>query len=285
VTTPYGVLALAVLFISFGSIFVRLAEAPPLAVSFYRIGLAAVFLSPWAARSAARSWRLLPPRARLVLVASGVALALHFATWITSLSHTSIASSVLLVNTAPLFAVAFSWTFLGEKASPTVLLGILVALCGAVLIAAGEWSAAPRSLTGSLLALAGAVTLAGYHVAGRGLRDALPLTTYVFLVWSVAALTLGLLCAALRVPLAGYGARAAFCFLALALVPTLGGHGLVNRSLRALPAPTVGLFLLGEPIGASILGYLFFREVPSLATVAGGLLVLAALALVLLRRR
>lgn len=283
-TSPYAVLTLAVLFISFGSIFVRLAAAPPLAVSFYRIGLAALFLSPWALGSARQAWPRIPGRTRVVLLVSGVALALHFATWITSLSHTSIASSVLLVNTAPLFAVAFAWTFLREKASPTVLLGILVALCGAVLIAAGEWSAAPSTLLGSLLAVAGAVTLAVYHVAGRGLRETLPLTTYVFLVWAVAALTLGLLCALAAVPLTGYSPRSLACFLALALVPTLGGHGLVNRSLRALPAPTVGLFMLGEPIGASILGYLFFGEVPGVYTVAGGLLVMAALAIVLLRR-
>jgi drug/metabolite transporter (DMT)-like permease len=72
--------------------------------------------------------------------------------------------------------------------------------------------------------------------------------------------------------------------MALALIPTLGGHGLVNRALRALPAPTVGLFLLGEPLGASVLGYLVFGEVPSVSTLAGGVLVVVALALVLSHR-
>jgi drug/metabolite transporter (DMT)-like permease len=112
----------------------------------------------------------------------------------------------------------------------------------------------------------------------------MPLTAYVFTVWTVAALTLALLCAVGRVPFLGYDARAVLCFVALALLPTLAGHGLVNRSLRSLPAPTVGLFLLGEPLGAALLAYLFFGEVPGPWTFLGGALVLAALVLVVARR-
>jgi drug/metabolite transporter (DMT)-like permease len=112
----------------------------------------------------------------------------------------------------------------------------------------------------------------------------MPLGAYVFGVWGIAAIALGILAAVGRVPLGGYDARAMACFVGLAVVPTLGGHGLMNRSLRLLPAPTVGLFLLGEPLGASLLGYLFFGEVPSRSTLAGGLLVVGALALVLSRR-
>lgn len=283
-TSPYVGLLLGVLFVSCGSILVRLAGAPPLALSFYRIGLAALCLAPVAALPAARAWPGLSPHARLALLASGVALALHFATWVTSLSHTSIASSVLLVNTAPLFAVGFARLLLRETAPRIVITAIAVALAGAVVIAAGDWSAAPSSLMGSLLALAGAVSLALYHVAGRGLRDTMPLTAYVFTVWGGAAVTLAIFCLVGGVPLAGYDVRTMACFVALALIPTLGGHGLVNRALRALPAPTVGLFMLGEPLGASVLGYLVFGEVPSASTLAGGVLVVAALALVLSHR-
>lgn len=283
-TSPYLVLGLAVLFVSSGSILVRWAGAPPLALSFYRIGLAALCLAPVSALPAARTWPRLPPRARLALVASGVALALHFATWVTSLSYTSIASSVLLVNTAPLFAVGFSRAFLGEKAPGHILVAIAIALTGAVLIAAGDWSESPASLLGSALAVAGAIALALYHVAGRGLRETMPLAAYVFAVWTVAALSLLVFCLAGRVPLLGYGGRTVLCFVALALLPTLAGHGLVNRSLRALSAPTVGLFLLGEPIGASLLGYVFLGEVPGRTTFLGGALVLAALVLVVARR-
>jgi drug/metabolite transporter (DMT)-like permease len=282
--SAYLPLVLAVILVSFGSIFIRLAEAPALAVSFYRIGLAALCLSPLAVGEARRSWPGLSASRRAVLLLSGLVLALHFATWIASLSSTSIASSVLLVNTAPLFAVGLTRIFLHERVPPVVLAAIGLAFLGAALIAYGDWAGSPGSLTGNLLALAGAVTLAAYHVIGRGLRDALPLRAYLLGVWSTAAIVLAILCAALRVPFAGYSGRTFALFLALAVVPTLGGHGLVNLSLRRLPAPTVGLFLLGEPLGASLLAYLVFREVPGASTMAGGALVLVALSIVLLRR-
>ncbi len=284
VVSPYGPLALAVLFVSFGSILIRLAQAPPLAVAFYRVFLAALCLAPFAYRPARRAWATLVPRHRAILLAAGAALALHFATWVASLSYTSIASSVLLVNTAPLFAVGLSRVFLGEGVSRLVMGALGLALGGAGLIAAGDWASAPTSLGGNLLAVLGAATLALYHVIGRGLRAALPLNAYIFGVWSTAAITLGILCLPLGVPLAGYSPRVFGLFLALALVPTLAGHGLVNQSLRHLPAPTVGLFLLGEPLGASLLAYLVFGEIPGLWTVVGGALVFLALTLVLRSR-
>lgn len=283
-TSPYLVLALAVLFVSVGSILVRLTPAPALAVAFYRVSFATLLVTPLALRSARASLPRLDERGRLLLVAAGVALALHFATWIASLSYTSIASSVLLVNTAPVFAIVLSRVFLGERVSGAVLGAIGLALVGAALIAAGDWETAPSSLDGNLLALAGAATLAAHHVVGRGLRNALPLDAYVLFVWAVAASVLGLIAAAFRTPFAPYPPRTWLLFLTLGLVPTVLGHGLVNLALRSIPAPTVGLFLLGEPIGASLLAYLVFGEVPAATTLVGGLVVLAALALVVLRR-
>jgi drug/metabolite transporter (DMT)-like permease len=283
--SPYVVLGLAVVFVSFGAILVRLADAPSLAVAFYRVALASLLILPFAAGPARRSYPALSPRQRLVLVGSGVALALHFATWIASLSYTSIASSVLLVNTAPLFTVVLARVFLREPAPPVLLVAIPLAFAGAALIALGDRIESPASLFGNALALVGAVTMAAYHVVGRGLRGALPLDAYVLGVWSTAAATLAVLVALLGVPFAGFPASTWLAFLGLAVVPTLGGHGLVNKSLRSLPAPTVGLFLLGEPVGASILAWVLFGEVPGRWTVAGGVIVLAALALVIVRRR
>jgi drug/metabolite transporter (DMT)-like permease len=262
-----------------------MASAPPLAVAFYRILLASLLLAPFAAGSARRSWPSLPSRDRLLLVGSGVALGVHFATWIASLSFTSVAASVLLVNTTPLFTLAFSRMFLAETVGPVVLGAMGLALTGAGLIAVGDWAQGANSLTGDLLALAGAVTMSLYHVIGRGLRAALPLEAYVLGVWSTAALTLAALSFAGRVSLTGYPPRTYAFLLALAIIPTLGGHGLVNRSLRLLSAPTVGLFLLGEPIGATALAYLMFHEVPSPWTLAGGAVVIAALTLLVLAER
>jgi len=277
-------LSLAVLFVSFGAILVRLAAAPPLAVSFYRVAIASLLLLPFAAGDARRSWPALGRRRGFLLLAAGVALALHFATWIASLSYTTVASSVLLVNTAPLFAIVLSRLLLREEPSRTVLVAIPVAFTGAGLIAFGDWTGSPGSLLGNGLAVAGAMAVALYQVIGRGLRDALPLNAYVLGVWGAAALALAVLARGFGVLLGGYPTRTWLVFVALAVVPTIGGHGLVNKSLRSLPAPTVGLFLLGEPVIASLLAWLLFREVPGPWTLSGGAVVLAALGVVLARR-
>jgi len=283
--SPYVPLALAAVFASSAAILVRLAEAPPLSVAFFRVFLAALLLSPFAVPAALRSWPGLSRRQHLALLGSGVALAAHFATWITSLSYTSVASSVLLVNTAPLFALVLSRAALKESAPPLVLWAILGAFAGASLIARGEWDGTPHSLTGAALALTGALCLAIYHVIGRGLRQALPLNAYVLAVWGAAACVLGPLALNAGLPLADLTPGTLSALLALALVPTLGGHGLMNLSLRLLPAPTVGLFMLGEPVGASCLAYLLFGETPNRWTVAGGAVVLGALAVVVLAGR
>jgi drug/metabolite transporter (DMT)-like permease len=281
--SPYVTLCVAVLCVSFGAILVRLAAAPPLAVSFYRVALATLLILPFAGRDARRSWPALDGRRRLLLIGSGLALSLHFASWIASLSYTTVASSVLLVNTAPLFAIVLSRVFLHEKPSAMVLAAIPLAFFGAALIAYGDWTGSPGSLLGNGLALFGAVTVALYQVIGRGLRDALPLRAYVLGVWGTAALSLAALARGSGVLLCGYPRRTWFVFAALAVVPTLGGHGLVNKSLRSVPAPTVGLFLLGEPLIASLLAWLLFRETPGPWTLAGGAIVLAALGLVVAR--
>jgi drug/metabolite transporter (DMT)-like permease len=282
--SPWVTVSLAVVFVSFGAVLARLAAAPALAVAFYRVALASLVLLPFAARPASAALPRLAPRHRVLLAASGAFLALHFATWIASLSFTTIASSVLLVNTAPLFAIGLSRAFLAERAPRVVLVALPVALVGSALLALGDYTGDPGSLRGNLLALAGAATLAAYQVIGRGLRDALPLTPYVLGVWATAAAVLAALAAASGVALAGFPARTWLAFLGLALVPTIGGHGLANKALRSLPAPTVGLFLLGEPLGASILAFLVFGETPGPWTLVGGSFVLAALALVVIRR-
>lgn len=283
--SPYVILTAAVVCVSFGSILVRLADAPALAVAFYRVGLASLLLAPFAARTARRAWTRLTPRQHAAVLASGVALAVHFATWIASLAYTSVAASVLLVNTTPLFSVALASLVLRERVRGAVALAGLPALAGAGLIAYGDWSVGPEPLQGDLLALAGAGALSAYHIAGRALRDALPLEAYLLAVWSAAGVVLIAISLALGTPLGGYDGRTWLALVGLAIVPTLGGHGLANRSLRALAAPTVGLFLLGEPLGAASLAWLLWGETPGPWTVAGGGFVVASLVLVVLAGR
>jgi drug/metabolite transporter (DMT)-like permease len=250
-----------------------------LAIAFYRVALAAAIMLPFGAAHLAAAMRTLPRRDLLLTVAAGCALALHFATWIASLDYTSVAASVLLVNTTPLFSAIGAALHLRERPPRSLKMALPLALLGALVIAWGDGLAGgTRPLLGDALAVCGALSLAVHHVLGRGLRTALPLSAYVLAVWTLAALGLWTLARALGTPLGGFPTRTWLVFGALALVPTVAGHGLINRALRVLDAPTVGLFLLGEPLGATLLVWLFMGEVPSPTTALGGLLVLAALA-------
>ena len=171
------------------------------------MSIASLILAPFAWGGTRRSLPALAPRSRLLLLASGMALALHFATWIASLSHTSVAASVLLVNTAPLFAIVLSRVFLHEQPPLTVKIAIPVAMVGAAVIALGDRGSSPASLFGNLLAVAGAVTLATYQVIGRGLRTALPLNAYMLSVWSTAMFALAGLMAAFGTRFGNYPVR------------------------------------------------------------------------------
>ncbi len=276
-------LALAVVCVSFGSVFVRLAAAPPLAVAFWRVGLASLIVAPfgWSSLRSIRSISTGPQQ--LALLGSGIALALHFASWIASLSHTSVATSVLVVNTAPLFTAALAAAILREPLTRSTGVALALGLSGCLLVARGDWTGEVGSLRGLVLALAGALTLSLHHIAGRGLRSMpLSLPGYVLAVWSVAAVALLPLALLSGSPLLAPSPRTWLFLGLLALVPTVGGHGLVNLSLRRLPAPTVGLFLLGEPLGATTLAVLFFGEVPGPWVLAGAALVVSALAVTIL---
>jgi len=278
--SPYLALTLAVACVSCGSILVRFADAPALAVALYRTLFATLLLAPFSVGQARTAWPGLTLRQGLTLLGAGAALALHFASWIASLSLTSVAASTLLVNTTPLFSMGLGFLLLGERPSSGVVLATGLALAGMVVNVAGDASTGIAPLQGDLLALAGAFTGSLYHIAGRKLRAALPLQAYVLGVWSSTALALLALALSLDVPLIDLPPRAWLSFAGLALVPTLGGHGLINVALRQVPAPTVGLFLLGEPVGATLLAALFFQELPSFRIVVGGLIVLLALVLV-----
>ena len=285
-----GVLALAVVGISLAAPIVRwsLAEslAKPLAIAFWRMTFSALLTSAlWVASSRADRRRPDPrygSREWALAGLAGLLLAVHFGTWISSLSFISVTASVVLVNTQPIFAALWASLFLKELPTRLQWIGIGVAVLGATFMSLG--SGGEGSLLGHFLALVGAATLAAYYVVGRSLRRSTSLWAYVTRVYGVSAVALlgGAIVAGS--PLVGYPAGAWAVFLALALGPSLLGHTLLNWSLRWLSASLVNVVSLGESVGAALLAFLWFGEVPSQLTVAGGAVTLLGIALVLWKR-
>lgn len=288
VPAPGFVLLVAVMAMSWGGPLVRYATAPPLVVAAWRVAFSVVLIvGVVLARDGGRAIRSLPARDWLAGVAAGVLLAGHFWSWIASLSFTTVASSVVLVNTQPVFVALLSVFFLGERPVGRQWAGIGVAVAGAAVIGWGDFVGGPRPLAGDLLAVAGAIFVSAYYVIGRRLRQQLDLWSYVAVVYGVAAvILLGAAGVHPGVALTGYPARDWLVFLALAAGPMMIGHTGANYALRYVRAYVANLALLGEPIGATLLAWWLpgIGERPSVQLVLGGALVLGGIALGMERR-
>ncbi|MCD6263346.1 DMT family transporter [Candidatus Bathyarchaeota archaeon] len=272
--SPYLGILVGVFSVSTASILIRLSSAPSLAIASYRLLFATlILLPPFLLRRSLRELRL-PPRDLLRLVGVGVVLAAHFASWITSLSFTSVASSVILVNAAPIFVALISHLCLGERVTGRGWLGTIIAFIGSAIISLGDLGLGENNLLGDLLALVGAVMLALYLLAGRRIRQELGLLAYVTPVYAVSALTLLLSSLSAGVPLAPYPPRELLLFLALAVVPMIFGHTVYNWALRYVEAPIIAVSLLGEPLGAILLAALILGEIPHPIVALGGCLTL-----------
>lgn len=267
--------AIGIVAISTASIFIKLCDAHPLVIASYRLGLASLILAPIALRHR-RYGTLLRNRWKLLLL-TGLFLALHFALWIASLQHTSVASSVVIVHMNPVFVGLGSYLFLREKATTLMILGILLSIMGAVVIGLSDLTTSIHSAWGDLLALGGALMTSGYLIAGRRLRQDLDLLSYIFPVYALASIVVILIGLVVGVSFFGYPLRTYVLFLMLAIIPQLIGHSTFNWSLKFFSASTVAVLILGEPVGSTLLAYWFLGETLNLWKVAGGTCILVGI--------
>ena len=266
--------AVAVLAVSAAAIFIRLAEAPALAIAFWRNALGVMVLLPIALYR-----RDAFPRGRALWagVASGVALGAHFGFWISSLDYTSVAASVVLVCTQPVFVAILAFLVFGERTSPLSFAGVLVALAGTMVIAS-DGSVGSATLFGNALAVVGATTVAVYVLIGRSLRvTGVGVLPYSVVVYSSASATL--LPAALfaGAPLSGYSWETWFWLWVTTLGPQILGHTVLNWALRYVDASIISGTILAEPVISALLAWLVLAEEPGPTTLLGGAVVLAGL--------
>jgi drug/metabolite transporter (DMT)-like permease len=274
---PIGIFA-----ISTASIFIKLCEAPALIIATYRMMLASLMLMPFACYK--RTWRGWEKKEWIWFPLSGFFLSLHFAFWIASLKYTSVASSVVLVTTHPLFVGIGSWLFLKEQMGMKLVLGIVLSLLGSGLISYGDMVWSKEALMGDGYALLGAIAASGYLLIGRKGRKDQDLFSYIFPVYSTSGLVLIIFSLLFQEPFFGYSTTTYLFMFLLALVPQLIGHTTFNWSLRYFSASMVAISILGEPIGATILAYLILGEELTILKVLGGISIFAGI-LVALRRK
>jgi len=279
-------LAVAVIAVSTSAILIRWSGAPSVVKAFYRVLFTTALLLPWALGRYRGEFRQMRVRDLGIAVLTGVALALHFVSWFESLNHTSVAASVTLVQTQPLFVAVGAWTLLNERLTKRMLAGIFIALFGAAAMSLGDPLLATLGVTdaeglagtgtyGNALALVGALMAAAYVLAGRSLRQRVSLVPYVVVVYLACGAVLLAIAVGQNAPLVDYPRREWLLFLGMALGPGIFGHTVINWALAHVESGVVSVSLLGEPVGSTLLALLLLPdEIPSTMTVAGGTVVL-----------
>lgn len=279
--------------VSTAAIFIRLAIAAAgvrgvgfsLFLAASRLTIASLVLLP--------AWRnlrqtQLSPGALRYACAAGICLSVHFATWITSLSFTSIAASTTLVTTNPVWVALLSWLWFKEKLTKLTVLGIGVAFLGGVLIGlgdAGTVTAGNNPPLGNFLALVGAWMASLYFLLGReAQRRGLGIGTYVVVAYSTGALVLLPLPLLLGSTYLGYPVAVYFYILLMAIASQVVGHTTLNWAVRWISPTLVTLTILFEPVSSSFLGCLLFNEVPRLLVLVGAVVLLGGVAIAIAGR-
>jgi drug/metabolite transporter (DMT)-like permease len=294
--SPFIAILLAILAVSTASLLIRFAqkEVPSLVIAAYRLSLAAIITGVFTLPRYHKEIKTLNRNQFLLILLSGIFLAFHFAAWITSLELTTVTSSVVLVTTTPIWVSLFSPLILKEKISWKVGICLGIALLGSVVVTFSKsctltnglpicnFSSSLKGeggLMGNALALLGALMAAGYVMSGRNLRKTINLWPYTLLVYSVAAVVLLSLCVLFRYSLLGFSFQSYIWLMLLAIIPQILGHTSLNWALGFIPAAMVSITLLGEPVGSSIMAWIFLRESPTLIEMAGGMLILMGIIL------
>lgn len=274
---PYFILISGILAISTGAIFARIADAPSLVIAAYRVGLASLLLVPIAFWKARNELRRLSPKDFKIAFFAGAFLAMHFATWISSLKFTAVSNSVVLVSTSPLWVGIFAPLLIKEKIKRMTRLSILLSIVGCIIIGSGDFSSGGSELWGDFLALMGGLCAAGYLILGKTLRQRLSLLVYISICYGSAAILLWIVVLIMGLQVSGFSNQTLGAIWAMALIAQIIGHSSYNWALRYCSTSLVALSFLGEPVGSTILAYFLFHEQLTLTKAIGGFIILVAI--------
>jgi drug/metabolite transporter (DMT)-like permease len=275
-------LSVGVLAVSSSAPLIAYAAAPALAIAFWRNALAVGVLAPVAAirgRTQLAGLRT-DRRTAAICVLAGLALAIHFGTWVPSAKLTSVATATALVSTMPIWSALIA-TLQGARPPAATWAGIAIAVVGALLATGADIAVSGTAVLGDVLALIGGVAAAVYTALGERARTVLSTTTYTSICYSVCAVALGLACLVTGTPLTGFSASAWLAILAMTVGAQLLGHTLFNFTLARVSATTVSVLLLLEVPGATLLGWLLVGQLPRASSVPGLIILTVGVAVVL----
>lgn len=254
-------LAIGLLATSFPAILVRLADANALTISFYRNFLASLFILPIALLNLNKVNHHKNLTKKIVI--ASFFLAFHFYAWNASLKLTTVASSLVIVATQPIWSAIMGIVFLKEKVSLKGFISIFLALSGIFAIAILDLDKGSESILGDLLALCAAIFASAYLITGRSVKDVVPLSFWLFSIYFLSSLMLLFVSFLSGTQLFGFSKQTYLMLFLMALIPSFLGHSLLNYAVRYIEAYKVQLGLLLEPFVSTILAYIIFMEKPS----------------------
>ncbi|MFW9928123.1 MAG: DMT family transporter [Candidatus Thorarchaeota archaeon] len=285
ITKSHFAMLIAVSATSWASIFIRLANVPPFVIAFWRLFLSFVGMFLLALLfNQGHEFRNIPRYHYKFLILAGFFLAIHFDSWFLSLSYITIAASVTIVDSAPLFVVLGSFLFIRERIKRIQLLGILISVLGGIIISLDSGNDSllliQDPMIGNVLALIGAISVSGYLLIGRSLRQDIGIYAYMTFVYGFCTFFLFIFALLVnpselidsfifQIDLNNY-----ILFLLLAIGPSLLGHTMYNYAIKEIKAAIISVVMLGEPIISSILAVFILQEFPSFWIIIGGSIVI-----------
>lgn len=268
---PYMLLFISILSISISSILIKSSETPTSVAGMYRLFITVILMLPFVPWKSLRNLKMNKKDWSVVLLA-GLFLGLHFLFWMESLVHTSVASSMVILSLQPLFVMVGSYFIFKERANMVTILCMVTALAGSVIIAWGDIGVSREALIGDGLSLLGTIAVSAYMLAGQKVSHKINANVYSVIVFFLAGSVLLIYSLFNHISLTGYNTSDWMYFLLLAIIPTIFGQLLINLLLKSLGATTLSVGIIGEPVLAIILAFVFLGETISLFQFIGGIL-------------
>ncbi|MDF2946213.1 MAG: EamA/RhaT family transporter [Bacillales bacterium] len=274
---------ISIIAISFAAIFVKMANTDPSITSMYRMWLSSAILLPFVYIKRKEIPKI-DKKVWLGLFLSGIFLSFHFVLWFSSLEYTSVASSTMILATQPIISLLFGFFLYKERTNLSSVISMCVAIFGVCFIGFGDIGFSDKALFGDFLSFLSVIAVVGYLLFGQNIVKGLSHWIYTFFVFFFSSIVLTIYNLFKGLELTGYNAYDWKIFILLAIVPSVA-HIINNWLLNYVNATTISMSILGEPVGASILAYIFLHEVLSITQIIGGMFVLVGVWTFLMKQK
>lgn len=274
---PLIIVFIGALGVSVSPILVKLSNSQALTISFYRLLITVLILSPYILTKNINEIKLLSKKQITRIAISGFFLGLHFSAWVLSLKYTSVASSTVLVNTSPIILVLMTYFVLKEKTTAKQVIAILFAFMGSIILAFGDFFGGSNAFVGDLYAVLGAVFVSFYLLIGNRVRQNVSMSSYTYLTYTFAMFTILIMNIFVKNSFVVTDVNEYVLFACMAIFPTLLGHSLFNFSLKYVNPTLISMAILTEPIIASVIAIFVFSEIPTLTQLVGSVIILSSI--------